>query len=168
MKKKLIGFLMLLSSSLFSQTTKVENPNFLNQLQGTWVDEEPGVTLWKKKVIEGNQIKHYSARPREGQWNFDLTIPIINCYKETVTERSNYDGKLKTQVTSFAICPGGDYSKDPEDYDILYYGVTNGRKYIYTVYNKPTTKLNNDYSLSKSYYTSRKYYKVVSNYSPWK
>ena len=160
MKKKLVGFLVLLSSSLFSQTTTVENPNFLNQIQGTWVDQEPGVLLWAKFVIKGNQITHYSARPREGQWpSPDYINQIINCYKQTSTERSDYDGKLKTQVVSYATHPPLNRN--------LYYGEKNGRKYIYEVNNEPTLERASDL-LSESYWTSRKYYKVVSNYDPWK
>jgi len=163
MKKLALNlFLSLFTLTLFSQSgeTAVEDPSFLQKIQGTWVNTNPG-TIWEKVVISGDNFESYSASPKDGEWSlmktYKLTIPV------KVTKRNNYDGKLFTYS----------YVLSEEDglgnYIAIFDEIVNGQRMIYSeVHNsRPESARRPNYAgdLQGGKRTYLK--KVPSNFNPW-
>lgn len=160
--------LQFLSITCLGQERHIDNPGYLKSIQGIWANVDEGSDVWLKIEIKGNQFRYFSAQPKDGQWNemptclIDSSTTVINKY------RSNYDGKLKTEVYSYAIV-----RHDPSttsDNLILKGKTKSGRTYIYwqSTEKQFTGEFNTEGLPILKYFVSSKFFKKPSNFNPWR
>jgi|WetSurSiteA1Bulk_404760.scaffolds.fasta_scaffold18852_2 hypothetical protein len=96
--KRLIPALIVLflfqSSTLKSQF--VDNPEFIESIQGTWAFAEKDAPFWYKVFIAGNNFTIYEAEQGEGKFSTYTTIEIIKSVKTTFRGGNNGESSFKT------------------------------------------------------------------------
>lgn len=152
--KKLLFFSVFLLSLFLSygedNESKVNNPNLITKLQGTWIQEEPGTT-WMKIVITGNKFYKCGAYPSDGKWYTGFEGQLVDPTLHTWTSRSNFNGKVSTTKYEYVLLvPHGEqYIVYKMDGKIPYFYLTTG------------SDLSGEYSEGI-------FYKKSPNYNPWK
>jgi len=163
MKKLALNlFLSLFTLTLFSQSgeTYVEDPPFLQKIQGTWVNTKPG-TIWNKTVISGNTFESYSASPEDGEWSLMKTYKLTTPVK--VTKRNNYDGK--TFSYSYVLSEEDNLG----NYIAVFDEIVDGKRMIYIeVHNsRPESARRPNYAGDVQGKKRTYLRKVPSNFNPW-
>ena len=167
MKMKLASilvFLLFIQLKIPNQNRKVVNdPQFLNQLQGVWADITPG-ERWIKIVIRGNKFYYFMADPSDGRWS-DWTSqhqPNTITSSVKISERNNYNGKW----TSTSVA----YTDNDNNgiYHRFLINVENGKKYLTVVAQGDNERLSDrtGENLNRPIVTDN-LRKRADNFNPW-
>jgi len=93
MKRLIVPAIMIILHfqpfTLKSQT--VDDPKFLESIQGTWAFAENDAPFWYKAVITGNTFEIFEAEQGEGKFSTKTTVEIIKSVK-TTSRGGNDDG----------------------------------------------------------------------------